>query len=296
MLLEVFLPLSLAFIMFSLGYGLTISDFTRVVKFPKAFAMGAVAQIVMLPLIAFTMLHIFSLPPELAVGVMILAFCPGGVTSNIFSKLADGAVALSVTMTAIMSLLAVVTVPLLVSFSNDYFLGVAAPEINVTTLGIQMFLLTAVPVGIGVALRAIAPRFADIAEPWTGRIAVALFALIVVGAIASNWSLFLDNLPTLGPILIILNAVLLVLGVILSRTGGLNMKESKTIAIETGVQNATLGIAIGSLIVGQTLSSLPAFALPSGVYGITMYFVMAPFIIWARSAAGSNVDQQPSAA
>ncbi|MEO1142318.1 MAG: hypothetical protein AAFW66_08255, partial [Pseudomonadota bacterium] len=105
-----------------------------------------------------------------------------------------------------------------------------------------------------------------------------------------------DNLPTLGPILIILNAVLLVLGVILSRTGGLNMKESKTIAIETGVQNATLGIAIGSLIVGQTLSSLPAFALPSGVYGITMYFVMAPFIIWARSAAGSNVDQQPSAA
>ena len=130
MLLDIFLPLSLAFIMFSLGIGLTVADFVRVGRVFHAFLAGAVAQLVALPVVAFVLLMIFPLEPELAVGVMILSFCPGGVTSNILTKLAGGSVALSVTLTAVVSLIAVVTVPVLVGWSADNFMGLAAPDIG----------------------------------------------------------------------------------------------------------------------------------------------------------------------
>lgn len=282
MLLDVFLPLSLAFIMFSLGLGLTIADFTRVVRVPKAFAIGAFAQIVLLPVTAYLLLQVFSLPPELALGVMILSFCPGGVTSNILTKLAGGAVALSVTLTAVVSLVSVVTVPLLVDWSATEFMGVTAPDIDIGALAIAMFAITAVPVALGVAVRALAPRFADGAETWVSRIANVLFVVIVVGALATNWSVFVENLAVLGPVLIIMNVVLLALGVLMARLGGLDARESTAISLETGVQNATLGITVGGLIAAEAAGALPTFALPAGVYGITMYAVAAPFILWAR--------------
>ncbi|MEL7466757.1 MAG: bile acid:sodium symporter [Pseudomonadota bacterium] len=283
MLLDVFLPLSLAFIMFSLGLGLTIADFTRVVRLPKAFAIGAFAQIALLPVVAYLLLQVFALPPELALGVMILSFCPGGVTSNILTKLSGGAVALSVTLTAVVSLLSVVTVPLLVDWSATEFMGLAAPDVDVTALAVAMFAITAVPVALGVALRAAATGFADRTEPWVSRIATVLFVVIVVGALASNWALFVDNLATLGPLLILMNVVLLALGVVLARLGGLNAADSTAIALETGVQNATLGITVAGLIAADPSGALSAYALPAGVYGITMYAVAAPFILWARS-------------
>ena len=174
-LLSVFLPLSLAFIMFSLGLGLTLADFARVVAQPKAFFAGAVSQLVLLPLIAFILLQFFRLEPELAVGVMILAFCPGGVTSNIMTKLAGGAVALSVTLTGIVSLVSVVTVPLLVAWSANWFMGQAAPDIDVTALALAMFAITAVPVAIGVAIRHFANTLATRIEPTVMRIATVLF-------------------------------------------------------------------------------------------------------------------------
>ena len=283
MLLDVFLPLSLAFIMFSLGLGLTISDFTRVVRVPKAFAIGALAQTVLLPLTAYLLLQIFSLPPELALGVMILSFCPGGVTSNILTKLADGAVALSVTLTAVVSLVSVVTVPLLVDWSATEFMGVAAPDVDIGALAVAMFAITAVPVAIGVAIRHFATGFADGAETWVSRVANILFVVIVIGALATNWSLFVENLPVLGPVLILINVILLALGVLMARIGGLDAKESTAISLETGVQNATLGITVGGLIAAEAAGALPPFALPAGVYGITMYLVAAPFVLWART-------------
>ncbi|MGB0507053.1 MAG: bile acid:sodium symporter family protein [Pikeienuella sp.] len=283
MLLEIFLPLSLAFIMFSLGIGLTLGDFARVAQEPKGFAVGAIAQVVLLPVVAFALLHVINLPPELAVGVMILSLCPGGVTSNMLTKLAGGNLALSISLTGVISLLSIITAPLVVVFSANYFMGLAAPDINVTSLAIAMFLITALPVAIGVALRHFATGFAQGAERIVTIIATVLFVVIVIGALATNWTLFIDNLASLGPVLILLNILMLALGFGLARMASLAARDGTAIAIEAGVQNATLGIAIGGIIAASG-EALSVFALPSGVYGITMYLVVLPFILWRRRA------------
>ena len=281
-MLSVFLPLSLAVIMFSLGLGLTGGDFLRVVTRPLAFIVGALGQMVMLPLVAFGLIHAFGITGELAVGMMILSLCPGGVTSNILAKLAHGDVALSVTLTGVISLLSILTVPVITAFSVSYFMGEAAPDVNVTKLAVAMFLITAVPVLIGVLIRRFAESFALKIEPILSRLATVLFIVIVVGALAANWQVFLDNLPSLGPALIVLNIVLLLAGGLFANLMGLDREEQKTVSIETGIQNATLGITVGSLIV-PAATELTAYSLPSGVYGITMYIVTIPFVLWVAN-------------
>lgn len=280
-LITVFLPLALAIIMFSLGLGLTVEDFRRVVTRPKAFAIGASTQLILIPLVAYVLTILFRLPPELAVGMMILALCPGGVTANLLTKLAGGEVALSISLTGIISLVAVFTVPVLVAFFAGHFMGLDAPAIDVTALGVSMFLITLVPVLIGLAIRSFAQGAALRLDAIVSRVAVVLFVVVVVGALAANWSLFVANLTVLAPALIILNVVLLAAGIFFARIFGLTMPEGKAIALETGVQNATLGITVGSLIVEQA-SALPPFSLPSAVYGITMYIVSIPFVLWLR--------------
>ncbi|SOH92662.1 bile acid:Na+ symporter, BASS family [Monaibacterium marinum] len=283
MLIEIFLPLSLAFIMFSLGLGLTPGDFTRVARMPTAFAIGAIAQVVVLPLVAFALLPLFRVQPELAVGVMILACAPGGVTSNVITKLAGEAVALSVSLTAVVSLLSVVTVPMLVAFSVWFFMGEDAPEVDVTSLAVTMFMLTAVPVGLGVAMRAFATSFAIRFEVIAGRIAAVLFVLIVIGAVAANWALFITYLPVLGPLLVLLNILMLAIGYALALAGGLDVRERITVAIEAGVQNSTVGITVGAIVgAGAAGAALGPFSLAAGVYGITMYFVAVPVLLWMR--------------
>ena len=282
LLLEVFLPLSLAFIMFSLGLGLTVSDFTRAFKMPKAFLIGACSQLIVLPITAYVLVIAFGMTGPLAVGVMILAFSPGGVTSNILTRFANGALALSISLTAIISVLSVITVPLLLGYFSNLLMGEQAPSINVLGLGLSMALLTAVPVGLGVLIRHLAPAGAERIEPKTNIVATVLFGIILVGAIASNWALFTQNFATLGPLVILLNAILLCFGFILAKLAKLERREAVAIAIETGVQNASLGITVGSLIV-EASQGLPPFSLPSGVYGLTMYAVTMPFVLWARS-------------
>jgi len=271
--------------MFSLGISLTIADFARVAKTPIGFSIGALAQVVLLPVIAFCLLMVFPLPPELALGVMILSFCPGGVTSNILTRLAGGTLALSITLTAVFSLLAVITVPPLVVWNAEYFMGVAAPDVQVTSLGIAMFLITAAPVGIGIACRHLMPSSADRIESGAAKIATVLFVVIVivivVGALASNWDVFAANIGLIGPVLILLNVIMLAVGFGLAKAAGLSHADSAAISLEAGVQNATLGIAVGGLIAGVS-DGIPTLAMPSGVYGITMYFVTLPFILWMR--------------
>ncbi|MVA99597.1 bile acid:sodium symporter family protein [Nitratireductor sp. CAU 1489] len=280
-ILSVFLPLALAIIMFSLGLGLTLADFARVAREPKAFAIGAVAQLVLLPLIAYLTVIGFGISGELAVGLMILSFCPGGVTSNILTRFAKGDLALSISLTGVISLVSVVTVPVLVGLAAGHFLGVDAPPVDVTALGVAMFAITAVPVAIGMLVRRFAARFADAVETPVSHLATALFCIVVAGALASNWTVFVANLPVLGPAVVALNVVMLAIGMALARSGGLNRGRSSAIAIETGIQNATLGITVGSLISEQA-TGLPPFSLPSGVYGITMYLVSVPFVLWRR--------------
>ena len=281
-LINVVLPVSLAIIMLSLGIGLTTADFARVFRMPKAFVIGAISQVVLVPLCAYAIARTFGLAPELALGVMLLSLCPGGVTSNMISKMARGDVALSVSLTAVVSLLSILTVPVIAAWAVTHFLGDEGPAVSVTSLAFAMFLITTLPVLIGVATRHYAPSFAVRIEPVLSLIAMVLFVIIVIAALAGNWSVFVENLPTLGPALISLNALLMLLGFGIAVLAGLAVFSAKTVSIETGIQNATLGITLAGLISGQTEGGFSTMALPSALYGITMYLVAIPFVAWFR--------------
>ena len=282
MIVKVALPLILAFIMFSLGLGLRKQDFSRVLKFPKAFGTGVLNQLILLPLIAFGLAKAFDFPPEIAVGVMILSFCPGGVTSNVLTRIGKGNTPLSISLTAITSLVSIVTVPVLVALSVRHFMGVDCPEVDIASLGITMFLITAVPVALGMLVTATAPEMTKKISNAVSRTAVVLFVIIIVAALAKNWVVFSSNLPTLGPALVLLNIAMLALGLISSRLVKLNSMDATTISIESGVQNGTLGIAVGALIALGATETLPPTTVPSAVYSIIMYFVSVPFVLWRR--------------
>lgn len=281
MLLKVFLPLSLAFIMFSLGLGLTLNDFKRVATEPGAFALGALNQMIFLPLVAGGIALAFALPAEFAVGLMILSFSPGGVTSNVITKFARGDMALSISLTAVVSVLSIVTVPLFVALSMEYFMGSTPPEFSVSKLGTQVLLLVSLPVGLGMLVKAKASAFAKKFDPIAEKVSGLLFVVIVIGAIATNWQVLVTNLPKLAPSLVTLNIAMLVFGFFSAKLLGLGSSRATSISIETGIQNATVGITVGSLVI-ETASALPPFSLPSAVYGITMYVVSLPFIYWLR--------------
>lgn len=268
--------------MFSLGVGLTVKDFTRIVKMPLIVFVGLLGQLICIPVIAFLIILIFKPTPEIAIGVMILSFCPGGVVSNVMTKFAYGNVALSISLTGIVSLLSIISLPILVMLSAQYFLGKDALSLDIANLGLSVFLITALPVTLGMAIRHFAPRFTLRCERLIVRFANLLFLIIVGFSIAANWSIFIENVSSLAPMLIGLNVILLGVGLGLASLVGLHLCDQVTIGIETGMQNSALGITIGSLISGAG-SGFPVFSLPSGVYAITAYFVIFPFILWARS-------------
>ena len=285
-IIDVVLPLSLAFIMFSLWLGLTTSDFGLVFTEPKAFAIGITNQMLVLPIIGFSVATILGLSGEMAVGLMILACCPGGVTSNILTKLAKGDTALSISYTAVVSVVTVISLPLIIGFSMDHFMGEAAPDIDILSLGVTMFMLTALPVTVGMLMRRYSPDRTDRIEPGASKLAAGLFVIIVIAAIVSEFDTLMDNLGTLGPAVIILNVVMLGIGWSSASVLGLNEQRATTVAIESGIQNASVGITVGGLILapaaGATLSTL---SLPSGVYGVLMYLVIAPFLFWRRNSS-----------
>ncbi|HIG84397.1 MAG TPA: bile acid:sodium symporter family protein [Verrucomicrobia bacterium] len=284
MIVKIFLPLVLAFIMFSLGLGLRGRDFSRVLKFPVAFSVGLLNQIVFLPLIALGLAHAFGLSAMFAIGLMILALCPGGVTSNLLTKLARGNASLSISLTAITSLLSILTVPLLVAFSFNHFMGDDAPPIDVTRLGLTMFLITAVPVAIGMVLTAKSPALVEKIARRVSGVAVVLFVVIIVAALAKNWEVFSSNLGTLGPVAVLLNVLMLGIGLASAKALRLDDRDATTISIESGVQNGTLAIAVGSIVAAVDGQVLPPSTVPAAVYSITMYFVCVPFVFWRRRA------------
>lgn len=277
----VVLPLGLAFIMFSLGLGLTVTDFVRVAKQPFAFVIGALNQVVVLPVVTFLLVLGFGIGPELAVGFMILAFCPGGVTSNILTRLARGDVALSVSLTAVISLASMITVPPLLALTIGYFSGAATEPVDIGGIAVQLFLLTTVPILVGLTLHHLAPAVTNRIAPMVAKVANGLFVFIVGLALVVNWDAFIANLPVLAPSLLCLIILLLAIGYGVARLAGVPVAQVKTIAIETGIQNSTLGITVAALLGGYD-AGFSAYALPAAVYGILMYVVSAPFILWLR--------------
>ncbi len=279
MIIDIILPLSLVFIMFTLGLGLTTNDFINVVKEPKAFAVGLLNQMVLLPAVAFGIVTVSGLTQEMAVGMMILASCPGGVTSNIITKLAKGDTALSISYTAVGSIATVVSLPLITTFSMQHFMGADAPPIDLLSLGFTMFLITALPVGIGLFVHSKFSNFAKSFEPLASKISTILFIIIVFGALASEWDAFIQNVFALGPAIIGLIIAMLFIGYKSTQLFKMSNARAVTVAIESGIQNATVGITIGNLIM-NTEAGLSPLSLPSGVYGILMYVVCLPFVFW----------------
>ena len=184
---DVILPIALAFIMFALGLGLTFDDFARVATRPRDFIVGAVSQILLLPVVAFLLVSVWPLPPELALGVMIIAAAPGGVTSNILTSFARGDVALSISLTAVISLLSVITIPIIVVFSYTWLVGGdAGADVSVAGTAISVFVIVTVPVVLGLVVRRFAAGFATGFEPWARKISAALFVLVLAGAILAE--------------------------------------------------------------------------------------------------------------
>ncbi|MBL20828.1 MAG: bile acid:sodium symporter [Euryarchaeota archaeon] len=290
-IVDVVLPISLAYIMFSLGIGLRVSDFSSIFTSPRAFATGLINQMVILPIVAFGIASMLSLSGEIAVGLMILACCPGGVTSNILTKISGGDTALSISYTAVVSVTSVLTLPLIVGYSIVHFMGSEAPEIEVMELGLVMFLLTTIPVTLGMAARHFITPFAEKAESVINNVATILFVLIVVAAIISEFDTLMDNIALLGPAVILLNVVMLGSGLGSSTLMNLKKDQAMTVSIESGIQNATVGITIGGLIMApETGSSLSALSLPSGVYGVMMYLVVIPFLFWRVRVSQDNAS------
>ena len=194
MIIDIFLPLSLVFIMFTLGAGLTTKDFKNILLEPKAFGLGIINQMIILPIVAFSIVSVIGLTNEMAVGMMILACCPVGVTSNMITKLAKGDTALSISYTAVASIVTVITLPLIVGFSMQYFMGSNAPSINILSLGLTMFFITSLPVSIGLYINTKYHNIVDVFIPIANKISTGLFIIIVAGAFASECGTFISNL------------------------------------------------------------------------------------------------------
>ena len=279
MIIDIFLPLSLVFIMFTLGLGLTSSDFTNLMYKPKPFFIGIMNQMLILPLVAFIVISTLGITKEVAVGMMILASCPGGVTSNMITKLAQGDTALSISYTAVISILTIFTLPIITGVSMNHFMGADAPPLNILSLGLTMFFITAVPVGIGMLVRSKKKSFADTFDPTATRISTVLFVIIILGALASEWDTFVNNFFQLGPAIVLLIVIMLFVAYTSSNWLKMNKKQSITVAIESGIQNGTVGITVGNLILNPA-SGLSILSIPSGVYSILMYFICLPFVFW----------------
>ena len=279
MIIDIFLPLSLVFIMFTLGLGLTSSDFTNLIYKPNPFFIGIMNQMLILPLVAFIIISTLGITKEVAVGMMILASCPGGVTSNMITKLAQGDTALSISYTAVISILTIFTLPIITGVSMNHFMGADAPPLNILSLGLTMFFITAVPVGIGMLVRSKKKSFADTFDPTATRISTVLFVIIILGALASEWDTFVNNFFQLGPAIVLLIVIMLFVAYTSSNSLKMNKKQSITVAIESGIQNGTVGITVGNLILNPA-SGLSILSIPSGVYSILMYFICLPFVFW----------------
>lgn len=280
----VFLPIALGIIMLGLGLGLTIEDFRRVAVYPAAALVALTCQVVLLPAVCFGLVLALDLKPELAVGMMLLAASPGGTTANLYSHLFGGNVALNVTLTAINSVLAVVTLPLVVNLSLDYFMsdtgGIGLQFDKV----LQVFAIVLVPVAIGMTIRA---RFPDLAARLNRPVrivSVIVLVVVIAGAVINERENIADYFVAIGLAVLIINVVSLSVGYGVPRLAGIAPREAVAAGFEIGIHNSTLAITIAISLLGST-----EIAIPAAVYGILMFFTAAAFGYVVRQRAKEPV-------
>ena len=275
------LPLALAYIMFTLGTGLKPSDFKVIVSHPKAFIVGLINQVIFVPLVALVVVLLMSPPAEIAFGIMLISFCPGGVTSNMLTYYAKGNVALSVALTGVVSLLSVVTLPILITLAFNHFMKDQAGSISAVKIGLVMFLLTTLPVTLGMLARYKFTEFMVRRSGILNGLASVFFVLIVFAAIASNWQLLQEQLAAIGLELVLIIVTLFIVSILVAKAIKLSWFDTKTIALETSIQNSTTAITLAPIIMG--VSTLPVIALPAALYGVLMYVIALPVIALIRN-------------
>ena len=275
---DVILPLALAFIMFVLGLGLTGADFLRVTKQPRNFFVGAFSHIILLPIIAFILVKIWPIAPELAIGVMIIAAAPGGVTSNLLTSFAKGDVALSISLTAIISLLCVITIPFIVLTSVELLGGSnITKDISLLSMSRDMFLIVTVPVILGMLLRKFSSGVALKLEPIAKKISIVLFVLVLLGAIVAERENVISYFAQAGLITLILNVVMMVVAYYVAQFLASGTKQKKCITIECGLQNGTLAIFVATSIFGGGM-----YVIPAATYSLIMFATSLMFVYLVR--------------
>lgn len=277
------LPIALAVIMVSLGLSLTLEDFRRIFVVPKGVAIGIANLLVISPLLAFGVAEVYGLAPALAVGLVLLGASPGGTTANLLTHLARGDTALSVTMTAISSVAAVITVPLYLGLAVSHFDAAGlSDDVSVGGVVVKVFLITIVPLAIGMAIRARRPRRTLELEERVKRIALGLFLVVVAGAILTERERVLDNFADVAAAALTLNVLAMAVSFTIARLARLDDRQSTAIAMELGVHNATLAIAVAA-----TVSTV--LTIPAAVYSVFMFVTAGLFarVMHRRNAAAA---------
>lgn len=277
-IIDIFLPLALAFIMFSLGLGLTIENFKRIVKHPKDFFVGAISQIIILPLVALILVMIWPLTPELAIGVMLIAAAPGGATSNVITSFAKGDVALSVSLTAIISLLCVITIPFIILISLNLLVDSYSEfSISILDIAIQMFLIVSVPVIIGMLCRKYFSNFSTSFEPISKIISSLLFVVVLMGAILSEKNNIILYFSQAGLITLFLNLLMMIIAFYIAKLFSTAIAQQKTLVVEIGLQNGTLAIVVATSVFDGGI-----YLIPAATYSLIMFGTSLLYVYFAR--------------
>ena len=267
-------PLCLALIMLGLGMSLTIQDFLRVTKTPKDFLVGFICQMILLPIVAFALIKLLNTPLELALGVMIIAAAPGGVTSNILSKFANGDVALSISLTAIISLVSVITVPFIIFLSIDLLnIDYVSKEISMIDISLKMFFIVTIPVIIGMITRHFAESFINRNVLLIQRLSIALFILIFIAIYIEEWDNIVSFIARAGLIALTLNIVMMVVGFYVAKFFASGVAQQKTISLECGLQNGTLAVFVGTQIFDKMV-----YIVPTAAYALVMMITSLIFL------------------
>ena len=270
-------PVCLAIIMFGLGLGLTVSDFTRLLKIPRDFIVGFFGQVILLPIVAFILIQIISLPPEIALGTMIIAAAPGGVMSNILTKFANGDVALSISLTAVVSLISVITVPLIV-YNSAGFLGIEiVKEISMLNIALKMFVAVTVPVIFGMIVRALMTDFIVSKTLLVQRLSLILFLVIFAAIWVEEWDRITSFIQRAGLIALILNLTMIFLGYYLAKFLASGVEQRKCISLECGLQNGTLALFVTTQLFDDVV-----FAVPTAAYALIMFTTATIFVLIVR--------------
>ena len=273
-------PIALALIMLGLGLGLTIQDFTRVAKQPKDFLVGLICQLILLPIIAFILIKLLNTPMELALGVMIIAAAPGGVTSNVLTKFAKGDVALSVSLTAIISLISIVSVPFIVFKSADLLqVSYASSDISMIGISSKMFLVVTLPVIIGMIIRKLATNFVASNALLVQRISIILFAIVFLAIWVEEWENIMSYLAQAGLITLVLNIVMMIIGFYVAKMFASGIEQRKCISFECGLQNGTLAVFVASQIFTDVV-----YMIPTAAYALIMFVTSILFVFFVKNS------------